>query len=112
MQQFTATSSPLERPFRMNAQQRPEDTYKDIKIIVIDKQTDGGGIINKLVLGTSKFDILVTASVLLHPLSTSAASVGPSCNPFIANIDLSTASLHLERRAYGKIDAHIIHINP
>ncbi|GAN05405.1 hypothetical protein MAM1_0090d04876 [Mucor ambiguus] len=47
------------------------------------------------------FNILVTGSILLHPSSTSAASVGPSCHSRIANTDFSKAALYIREENSG-----------
>ncbi|KAL9539981.1 hypothetical protein MBANPS3_009954 [Mucor bainieri] len=42
---------------------------------------------------TKQFNVLVTASLLLRPTSTEAASVGPSCHPALINEEMSFACL-------------------
>ncbi|KAL9536644.1 hypothetical protein MBANPS3_012487 [Mucor bainieri] len=55
----------------------------------------GGGNIQKLIIGSKYFNIVVTGSIILHPPSSNAASIGPTCHPFIQNANLSKATLYV-----------------
>ncbi|OAD00491.1 C2H2-type zinc finger transcription factor [Mucor lusitanicus CBS 277.49] len=78
--------------------------YEDMKILV-DKQSDGGGIINKLIIGTAHFNLLITGGFLLHPVSANAAAAGPTTHPYLINRDLNHASLYYREEHLDRFQA-------
>lgn len=83
-------------PYVVNAKTRK---YKRVMVNILNR-SDRGAIINKLQIGTTQFDLLITGSLLLQPLHSNAVSVGPRCNSYIVNKNLSMSSLLLiEKRA-------------
>lgn len=71
--------------------------HQSLKICVI-KESEGGGPIYKLNIGTKKFNVLVTGSLIISPTCENPIAFGPQCHPLLLNQDLNTAQLFLQKK--------------
>ncbi|KAI9272184.1 hypothetical protein EDC94DRAFT_580640 [Helicostylum pulchrum] len=71
------------------------------------RQSDGGGIISKLQFGTTQFNLLVTGSLVVFPHVSNSTSVGPTCNTFIAGIDVTNCLLFFPKKNVEKFMAEV-----
>ncbi|KAG2237431.1 hypothetical protein INT48_009560 [Thamnidium elegans] len=73
--------------------------YKSIKTIIIS-QSEGGQPINKLIIGTSSLNILVTSTFKLTPRCNEMSTAGPAAPSVLNGNDLSNAQI-LFRKLYA-----------
>ncbi|MBM6388029.1 MAG: hypothetical protein JSY10_29465 [Paenibacillus sp.] len=66
--------------------------YKSIKTIIIS-QSEGGQPINKLIIGTSSLNILVTSTFKLTPRCNEMSTAGPAAPSVLNGNDLSNAQI-------------------
>jgi hypothetical protein len=75
--------------------------YQNWKICII-KESEGGGPICKLNIGTKKFNILITGSLMIHPTCDSSVIFGPQCQPLLQNQNLNTSCLFFQKNNIEK----------
>ncbi|GAA5800036.1 hypothetical protein HPULCUR_005458 [Helicostylum pulchrum] len=86
-------------PTLMNAWNQTEVPF----LVPLMLDSDGGGVISKLELSSTQFNLLVTGSLVIYPHVSNTTSIGPTCNTFIANEDLKDCMLFFSEAKVEKL---------
>lgn len=79
--------------------------YNHWKICVVQ---EGGDPISKLVNGSEPFNILVTGSLIISPITDNALTFGPRCNTILCNDKSIDGCLFFQQSRLKKLDEPLV----